>query len=85
MSLLHGELYLAAHEAIQLTVISGHPARIDNDKRPGRRTLAHAGESVHAVSCQTGKVGNQGIPGSGQSIEQGRFPDVGTSDHGDYR
>lgn len=56
-------------------------AGIDHDKFQ----LAQLRLTVFAVPGQTGEVGNQGIPSTGQAVKQGGFPHIGAAHQGYYR
>ncbi len=79
--LFDGQQGLLGH--LQLDPLLGaiDTAGIDHDKFQ----LAQLRLAVFAVPGQAGEVGNQGIPGTGQAVEQGGFPHVGAAHQGYYR
>jgi hypothetical protein len=66
---------LLDHELVDADLTARNPARIDDQVRD-RSKLA---ETVLSVAGQAGIVGNQRISGTGQSIEQRRLADIGST------
>jgi hypothetical protein len=69
MGLFNGQFDLPTHPGLQLTLIAGHPTRINDNQRPRIRPRAHSGKTVHAVSRKAGKISHQGILAPGQTIK----------------
>ncbi len=75
------QLHLLFHQHFDALPVTAYPAGIDH--HVGLR--AQAPYAVLAITRQPGLIGNQGITGSGKPVEQGGFPNIGTSNQRDHR
>ena len=77
---LDGQQRLLGHLGVDAFLVAGDPAGVDDDVG----AALPLGFAVLAVAGQAGKLGDDGVAGTGQAVEQGRFAHVGTADQGNY-
>jgi hypothetical protein len=79
--LADGLSYLLFHQLIYALLVPADAAGIHHHIG----LAAELTGTILAVPGQAGLIRHQGVPATGQAIEEGRFADVGTTDQGDNR
>jgi hypothetical protein len=76
--LFDGQAHLLRSEALDAFFFTGQAAGVHHHER----TCAGAAHAVMAVSRDARHVCHQGVAAARQCVEEGRFNDIGTTDHG---